>query len=353
MKNLSARIITLGILSIFAGAGSAFLTNYLFETQETNALILSFLVFVLMSVGFFYIQLRADSRSPKAYDVAIIGFPASGKTTLLTATFGEIFEQRIGIDIELRGDSTIDRVNADLLKLARGQALGPTESQDRFAYRTRFRVRILSLFKYIKIYDTYKVEFGDFPGEDSQTYAEEYGDWLHTTPFFRWAADADAMIFIIDTGMYIRSLLTGDRRVYVSEMTTAIRTSWQHLLDLDEKNVAQVKNRPVALVFTKSDLWAHIPTEWPNFDQIDVATKSDIADKIDLDGFGEQVPGDHKLNSKNFLSGKATIENDFAGLIGYLEKSTNKLNIIHTSSFGLLDGRKLGVAELLSAVLPK
>jgi type IV secretory pathway ATPase VirB11/archaellum biosynthesis ATPase len=74
---------------------------------------------------------------PKAYDVAIIGFPKSGKTTLITALFGEIFASRITtVEATLRGQSTIERVNHDLAKLEMGEAVGPTTDQDLFAYRT-------------------------------------------------------------------------------------------------------------------------------------------------------------------------------------------------------------------------
>lgn len=79
----------------------------------------------------------ASSRLPRAYSIAVIGYPRSGKTFLITAIFGELFSERLSeLKTIPRGKETIERINRDLENLEIGRSLGPTTDQDRFAYRT-------------------------------------------------------------------------------------------------------------------------------------------------------------------------------------------------------------------------
>jgi hypothetical protein len=75
---------------------------------------------------------------------------------------------------------------------------------------------------------TYRMEFGDFLGK----YSEERHDnmvALHNTEFFKWVADSDAMIFVIDLGRYLSNLRSKNN--FIAEATAAFRAEWQQYLD--------------------------------------------------------------------------------------------------------------------------
>lgn len=83
-----------------------------------------------------YASLVARKKLPLAHNVAVVGYPRSGKTTLITALFAEIFSRNISsISITPRGEETIKRINDDIARLESGRELGPTTDQDLFAYR--------------------------------------------------------------------------------------------------------------------------------------------------------------------------------------------------------------------------
>src|SRR5271157_4011579 len=63
---------------------------------------------VLMVVMFLYVIF--SNKLPIAHNVAIVGFPESGKTTLITILFGEIFARRVlGVQATPKGARTIER----------------------------------------------------------------------------------------------------------------------------------------------------------------------------------------------------------------------------------------------------
>jgi len=113
---------------------------------------------------------------PIAYNVAILGFPRSGKTTLLISLFREMFAKRVGVDIQLRGSQTIEAVNQGLSLLSSGRSLGPTKDQDMFAFRADVKRGKFPSER------TYKIEFGDFPGEHSETFVSGQ-EWFHNNDF--------------------------------------------------------------------------------------------------------------------------------------------------------------------------
>lgn len=277
-----------------------------------------------------------SSGAPIAHNVAIVGFPKSGKTTLIITLFGEIFARRIkNIDATLKTPTTIERVNEYLNKLQKGLSVGPTTDQDIFAYRTNIEQKT-SLFS-----QSYKVEFGDFPGEDSEEYIKNYGLWLHTTPFFQWMTSADVVIFVIDIGKYLNPIA---RVNYIADMSAAIRAAWQHIISSADEGADAAKSRKVILVFTKSDLFG-----------LDLS--GHVVDEVNQQllafGFGSEIPPIKEINATAFLDGKDIITRDFADLIAYLENETKSFSIVFTSSFATLGGERLGASELLHATLPR
>ena len=143
----------------------------------------------------------SDLQIKKSIHVAIVGFSRSGKTTLITSLFGEGFRKNLPINLEPRGSKTIDKINLSLEMLNKGKALGPTQDQDMFSFRADATTG--SYFAR----STYRVEFGDFPGAYTEKTSEEKDNnkikWLHNSEFFRWIADSDAIIFVVDLGKYL------------------------------------------------------------------------------------------------------------------------------------------------------
>lgn len=291
---------------------------------------------VVMALTFIYMLIVRQESLPGSHNVAIVGFPQSGKTTLIISLFGETFAGKIlPLRLTPRGTKTIERINESLERLQRGQALGPTKDQDRFGFRADVTVRRFPFPR------TYKVEFGDFPGVDSQTYSEDYGPWLHNTEFFKWAVDSDAMIFVIDLGRYLsRDEL---RTAYIARISSALRAAWQHFLDVNEHRIREVRRHPVVLTFTKADLFGveEDPHDWDRFEK-----------EIAKLGFGDEIPPIQEIDQEALILGKARVMQDFAELIQYFKGEARTFRVLFTSSFGLADGKRLGIGDLLQAVLP-
>lgn len=297
----------------------------------------SFLVVTVMATLLFPLLFR-QSALPTAHTVAIVGFPKSGKTTLLTSLFGEVFAQRIEeLRVLPRGTSVIERVNRDLNLLETGRALGPTTDQDRFAYRADITV---AKFPFLR---TYKVEFGDFPGQDSEMYALRYGPWLHTTEFFKWVAECDALVFVVDLARYLAR--PERKQEYVASVSTAIRAAWQHFLDANEHRASRVRRQPLVLAFTKADLLG-VGQETEDWDIFEVTIAG-------LGFSADQVPPLHRIDPALLDLRETRVKRDFADLINYLQHESRALVTLFVSSFGLCEGRRIGLRELLRAVLPR
>lgn len=273
---------------------------------------------------------------PIAHHVAIIGFPKSGKTTLITALFGEIFASRItGVDATLRGRSTIERVNDNLATLQMGKALGPTNEQDLFSYRTNITIGSFLRKR------GYKVEFGDFPGESSEKLASDREEWFHHTEYFKWVSEADAFVFVIDLGHYLSDSTAS--KEYVAKMSKAIGAAWHSLLDYNRFRATNIKECPVVLLFTKADLFG-VTAEPSQVDEV-------VQEIIKL-GFGEELPYIEEIDRQKLEEGSRLAEKDFADLILQLKSQNPKTKVIFSSSFAVLDDKRLNLDQLLLAVLP-
>lgn len=304
------------------------------STTPTTLTIINLIVLgavVLLTTAIFMRQ------TPISYRVAIVGFPSSGKTTLIVSLFGEAFDRRISsFRMIPKGATTIDRINSGLARLQMGRALGPTQDQDLFAFRadvriTRFPLPVI-----------YKVEFGDFAGSASQLFSQEDVMPLpHGSDFFKWIADSDAIVLVVDLGRYLMSLET--RKQYVVKMTTALRATWQHFLDVNEDRRGRVRRHPLVLAFTKADLLEIVKDEDP----------ASVQSKITKWGFGVEVPKVHEVDSQYLSKEGVSVMNDFSELIRYFEGESGRFKVVFTSSFALSNEKRLGLDELMAALLPK
>jgi GTPase SAR1 family protein len=303
------------------------------------------LAVLIIEISFLTWRLTSGSHEP--YSVAIIGFPTSGKTTLIVSLFQEIFNRKMkGIRATLKGESTIERINEQILKKESGIPVGPTNDQTMFAYRTNI-VSEGAIFK-----KEYKVEFGDYPGEYSEELSEEkYFKTLRRSEFFKWCVEADAYIFIIDVG---RFLLEPNKEKFIAESSSAIRESWQHFLDYRSESEIKTRQKPILLVFNKMDLF-----QVEDFDKeflVKANLRENELNRIDiLKHFGfslDQTPPIFDLHEGHFMTESGYLNDEFRSLILYLQSEAKHFHILHTSNFGMIDNRFAGVKDILKFILP-
>ncbi len=293
-----------------------------------------------MAVVTLLIFQRFRQTLPIAYNVAVVGFPRSGKTVLITSIFAQIFSDKfLSKRVILRTKATIERVNRDLEQLDLGKALGPTSDQDLFAYRADIKRGGFPLQR------TYKVNIGDFPGEDTEEFTEQEQKWLHENAYFRWVMEADSFIFIIDLAHVLADKSPNE---YRANMVKAIRAAWQHLVEYHVEGKKDLRKKPVLLVFTKSDLLIRIANA-----QISNESNNSIQQKIMEIGFGEKLP--EVINCK-----KADIDklkdhplSGYVELIEYLKSQTYRFSSHFVSHFAKDEDGRLGISELVKRILPR
>lgn len=311
-------------------------------TGVGQLLVLSYSIISVVVLGGFLLLLRAFP-SRKSYDVAVVGFPQSGKTTLIISLFGEAFASKLPIRLSPRGSQSIALINRSLEMLKKGKALGPTADQDRYGFRADATV---GRFPFTT---TYRLEFGDFPGKYSKEYPNAEMHTLHNTEFFKWVADSDCIMFVIDIGKYLSS----DRRNFIAEVTSAFRTEWQQYLDVNSYRLKEVKRHPVIISFTKMDLLYRFTK------QINLSDKKllDIDELVRFEGmvarygFGEEAPPIMELDENKVKSDTEEIEGEFAELIQFFRAEAINTSVVFTSSFGIINGSRLGFRKLFALVL--
>lgn len=271
----------------------------------------------------------ASRRLPALYRIAVVGFPRCGKTTLITALFAYLFHRGANNGrIRPTGEETINRINANLELLDRGLPISPTTDQDVFAYRAE--ITLDSPLPVPFSSRTYKVEIGDFPGEDSVDFAEKYGQWLHQAGYFKWAVGADAFIFVVD----LSRLMSEDSEEYVARQKSALRAAWQRLQDqVVEGGRSATAKSPLVLVFTKADRWSEF--KW-------------------MGTTGEPKPKPlTPANEINMNKMKESVQFEFADLISYFKRENQNFAVVFESVYLEFGGERLGIPEIAKAILPR
>ncbi|MFC2108410.1 GTPase domain-containing protein [Candidatus Bipolaricaulota bacterium] len=315
-----------------------FLVQFLVNREPTGSEEFLFAIIATMSgvitVSLFFLLFRQSRRQlPIARNIAIVGFPQSGKTTLIISLFGEMFARRVNLPIAPKGSSTIKRVNEGLAALSTGRPIGPTTSQDRFSFRADVTV---NAFPFRRIY---KVEFGDFPGDESEDILKEDVEWLHDSEFFGWVLESDAIVFVVDVGRYIL-----DRNAYSAFMSRAIRAAWQEFCQVNIDKRARLAGFPVVLAFTKADLLVRTALLDEGVDR-----QSRVADAA----FGECLPAEIRIDQKDLAESMSGVTRDFADLMKYLTGQTEKFRAIPLSAFGRdQTGILLGFDKFVKSLLP-
>lgn len=294
-------------------------------------------------VVYLWMRIRTGGEA-SSYDIAVVGYPQSGKTMMITAAFGELFTASIkGITIMPRGKATIEKVNEDLARLEMGKALGPTKDQDLFSYKAEFTFKV-GLFS-----RKYNVKIGDFPGEDSQEFAETFGDWFHETPYFSWVMEAQAFIFVVDIAEIIIHWNDND---YVAKISKGFRAAWQHIREHHMLSKRSIMSKRVLLVFTKTDLLFRTTP----LDHNEAGGEGEDAKMISKLGFGVDLPKPISLHYDEIFTEKnvfrESIEEKFAELIEFFKSQSKRFHVIYVSALAYDEHGRYGIRDLLSGILP-
>jgi GTPase SAR1 family protein len=266
-------------------------------------------------------------RLPASYRIAVVGFPKSGKTTLITAVFAYLFRKGIrGASIVPRGEETIKRINQNMEQLELGRPIGPTKDQDVFAYRAEIKTGS-NLFR-----RHYKLEIGDFPGEDTLEFAESSGEWLHESRYFEWAISSDAFIFVVDVG----AVLLDKNGEYVARQKRALRAAWQRLQEHHLDSKRDIARMPLIFVFTKADLL--------------------LEDDDDLEqlAFGKMHPTTKYLMRPGKIDSETSkVIDRFSELIDYFQREDHRFEVVFASVFLNVEGERLGIPTIARYVMPR
>ena len=218
-----------------------------------------------------------------------------------------------------------------------------------FAYRADYVTR--AIFGRIK--KTYRIAIGDFAGELSDMLGDEKAvKRIYDTTFFKWVMEADAFIFVIDYGAYVRS---GDH--YLARLEAEFRGAWQRLVEFHIEGKKSIRNKKVALVVNKSDLFIHIlrdRAETRFFEPKNYASDSEPSgsDPLWSLGFGDEIPLPISVTREENLALRRNANTEFKSLIEYFNVQSNNVAVIPTSSFALYDNKPWGVDELVKFILP-
>jgi Double-GTPase 2 len=294
-----------------------------------DVLVGAFATVATAALSAFLTWMLAARRMPASHRVAILGSPQSGKTTLITAIFDFLFRYGArGGSVVPRGDETIRRLNANLRQLELKRPIVPTTDQEVFAYRAEVVARSGSFRR------RYKLEIGDFPGEDTIAFAEQYGEWLHETPYFQWAMTADAFVFVAD----VSSVLLDDSGEQVARQKSAFRAAWQRLREHHLDGPSSLSGKSLLLVFTKADLLFF--------------TSAALGDIRDL-ATGSKSPDRQSVNPNFVDEASQQVRDRFSDLIDYFHRESTRFGIIFTSVFAVVNDEWLGIPELARRVLPR
>lgn len=194
------------------------------------------------------------------------------------------------------------------------------------------------------------MEIGDFPGENTVEFAEQFGDWLHETPYFKWVMDADCFLFVID----VLPLLDPEgKSEYIAKTSRAIRAAWHHLLEYHTEGKKNLKLKPLCLVFTKADLLMVDKETNRPAETNERAREQSRYEELKKLGLEKVVPIDLDRKPLELPAGVMNgITSDYSGLLGYLKGQSSKFSIQFVSSIANSRKGRFGVRETINSTFP-
>ena len=318
------------------------------------------------TLSFFLLSIALRTRmSLNPHNVALIGFQQSGKTTLLITMLNELLLFRVSkVSARLRGEKTIEQVTRYMKKIKLRQAVGSTTRGSQFPYE-------INIAQEGFFGRSFKMSFGDFPGERSKEYvselireeSEHYGRVekrsvgerslpeeddaaLFDGEFFRWVLECDALIFVVDVAQYLSSKARRQEQAqlddYAVEVSQAYIRTWSYIVDARREG-GEAREPIVVLAFTKSDLFDVDPEK---------SKEESLEATMATLGFEEPLPEVREISRLRFEQGSRQCKKDFEELIDFLKGHSRTFHAVYASSLALMDKRRLGVERLFKAVLP-
>ncbi len=130
---------------------------------------------------------------------------------------------------------------------------------------------------------------------------------------------------------------------YVLEMTRSVMSDWHHIMEVMGEG-SRTKQPRVTLAFTKADL----------FDVKAEASKDEtIERRITLLGFEPPLPKVKEVDKERYSKGVEECKESFGDLITFLSGNAKSFEVVFTSSFGLLNGKRIGIQEVFEAAIPR
>jgi len=274
------------------------------------------------------------------YYIAVLGYPKSGKSIFITSLINHLLHEN-GSDNETIkiNDETNKRLKENIKCLNSRTPLDETDTDSIFPYSVHIS-RGKFLFK-----KNFKMQIGDFSGDNNAQFHNGYRQWFHKGRSFIWTLQADAFIFVVDLAEVLAQY---EDDFYCEKVSNAIYKAWKRIEKSHLGGKNNLKNKPIVLLFTKSDLLLTF------YELLAPAPLDQMRIKMFQLGFSKKsLP--QTIRAKKDLDPDlyAIIEEKFGDIIYYLKRKSKRYNTIFFSHFLTLNDVPIGIEKVIDSILPK
>jgi GTPase SAR1 family protein len=278
--------------------------------------------------------------NPSDYYIAVLGYPRSGKSIFITSFIKHLISEKISVyKTEKIEKETAKRLNNNIKYLNSRTPIEQTMEESIFPYIVDISKGKLTLKKY------FKLQIGDFSGDNSAQFNEGYRQWFHKSPTFVWVMQAHAFIFVVDLAEVLAQY---DDDFYCKKVSDGIYEAWKSIEKSHLEGANKLKNKQIVLLFNKADLL-------PTFHEL-LGPKPEGQMRIKMlqSGFAKKsLPQTTNIKKDIDPDLYALIEEKFGDIIHYLKRRSSRFNIIYFSHFLTLNGLPIGLEKVADAILPR
>ena len=274
------------------------------------------------------------------YHIAVLGYPKSGKSIFITSFVEHLIHGRVsGYKVEKIEKETAKKFKNDIKCLNSRTPLDQTKTEPVFSYIIDISMGKLLSKKY------FKVQIGDFSGDNSAQFSEGYRQWFHKNPSFVWVMQADAFIFVVDLAEVLAQY---DDDFYCEKVSDGIFEAWKKIEQSHLVGKRNLKSKPVVLLFSKTDLLQTF------YELLGPKPQDKMKIKMFQLGFSKKLLP-QTTNIKKDLDPDlyALIEEKFGDIIHYLKRKSKRYNTVFFSHFLTLNYLPIGIEKVIDSILPK
>jgi GTPase SAR1 family protein len=278
--------------------------------------------------------------NPSDYYIAVLGYPRSGKSIFITSLFDHLIHEKISGYQPLKLEKeTAKRLKSNIKRLNSLTPFEPINEESIFPYILDFSKERLALKKY------YKMQVGDFSGDNKAQFSEGYRQWFHKSPSFLWVMQANVFIFVVDLAEVLAQY---EDDFYCKKISDGIYEAWKSIEKSHLGGKKNLKDKPIVLLFTKADLL-------PTFHELlGPKPQSQMRIKMLQMGFGKKsLPKTTNIKKGLDPDLYALVEEKFGDIIYYLKGKSNRYNSIFFSHFLTLNYLPIGIEKVVDSILPK